>query len=88
MASFSSSNENVKGLPAAADVADVAADVDENECSAEDMCQNGQCVNIDGSFKCLCETGYTLSLSGKQCAGTTLSLLTLCGSLLHPSQST
>ena len=44
--------------------------VDENECAAEDLCQNGQCVNVDGSFKCLCETGYTLSASGKQCQGT------------------
>ena len=47
-------------------------DADENECAAEDLCQNGQCVNIDGSFKCLCQTGYTLSASGKQCQGTTL----------------
>ena len=43
--------------------------VDENECASADMCENGQCVNIDGSFRCLCETGYVLSPSGKQCLG-------------------
>lgn len=63
----------VKGSPTSLAVSrnrnGVVFGADENECSAEDMCENGQCVNLDGSFKCLCETGYTLSPSGKQCHG-------------------
>jgi len=49
---------------------------DENECMAEDLCQGGQCVNVDGSFKCLCQPGYTLSASGKQCQGASTLLTT------------
>lgn len=42
---------------------------DVDECSETGMCDHGSCVNIDGSFKCICEPGYTLSPSGKTCIG-------------------
>ena len=33
------------------------------------MCQNGQCLNMEGSYKCVCNTGYTLSDDGLACIG-------------------
>lgn len=33
------------------------------------MCEHGQCVNMDGSFKCVCQPGYELSPNGKTCIG-------------------
>ena len=31
------------------------------------MCANGICSNMDGSFKCECNEGYKLSISGLSC---------------------
>lgn len=31
------------------------------------MCENGKCVNIEGSFKCVCDPGYRLGPDGKRC---------------------
>lgn len=42
---------------------------DINECDASGLCYNGRCVNTDGSFKCLCNVGFTLSVDGKYCTG-------------------
>lgn len=42
---------------------------DYNECSYNGMCTNGMCVNMDGSFKCICNLGYTLSAGGEVCIG-------------------
>ncbi|XP_047463092.1 latent-transforming growth factor beta-binding protein 3 isoform X5 [Mugil cephalus] len=33
---------------------------DINECSMQGVCQNGDCLNTLGSFKCSCKFGYTL----------------------------
>jgi len=44
-------------------------EIDHNECNEGGVCSHGQCVNTDGSFKCLCDTGFILSSSGKECAG-------------------
>ncbi|KAI4882658.1 hypothetical protein NFI96_001503 [Prochilodus magdalenae] len=42
--------------------------VDLNECvEAPGICQNGHCINTDGSFRCECPTGYTLNYSGVDC---------------------
>uniref|UniRef100_T1IWH6 Fibrillin-2 n=1 Tax=Strigamia maritima TaxID=126957 RepID=T1IWH6_STRMM len=41
---------------------------DINECIIKPgICQNGICINTDGSFRCQCEPGYTLDGSGLRC---------------------
>lgn len=36
--------------------------IDINECYDQNgICQNGQCVNLDGGFQCLCRNGYSLN---------------------------
>lgn len=33
----------------------------------EGMCGNGKCVNIEGSFRCVCDSGYRSGPDGKHC---------------------
>ena len=40
-----------------------------DECAETGMCSNGKCINMDGSFKCVCDSGYKLSPDGKNCIG-------------------
>ncbi|XP_043916738.1 fibrillin-2 [Protopterus annectens] len=41
---------------------------DDNECLENPgICLNGHCINTDGSFRCECSMGYTLSVSGIEC---------------------
>lgn len=43
---------------------------DINECQfMPDVCENGDCINTDGSFRCECQPGYVLDSSGKVCIG-------------------
>lgn len=49
----------------------ILADVD--ECSKDNMCLHGQCVNTDGSFLCLCQAGFKLNADMADCEGKTLS---------------
>jgi len=45
---------------------------DLNECSFMlDACDNGECINTDGSYRCECAQGYRLDGSGKKCIGKT-----------------
>jgi len=41
-----------------------------DECADTGMCENGRCLNMDGSFKCVCNPGYKLGPTGKHCIGT------------------
>ena len=42
--------------------------LDVNECLVdENLCDEGDCINTQGSFKCECPTGYVLSSDGKKC---------------------
>ncbi|KAF2986134.1 hypothetical protein EK904_009662 [Melospiza melodia maxima] len=38
-----------------------------DECLVEGTCAHGQCVNLDGSFRCSCYRGYELAPDGKSC---------------------
>lgn len=44
------------------------ADLD--ECVANGrICNNGRCVNTEGSFHCVCNAGFEISADGKNCQG-------------------
>lgn len=43
---------------------------DVNECLLDtDLCQDGICVNTEGSFTCKCNPGYEPSYDRKSCIG-------------------
>ena len=43
---------------------------DDNECESElNLCTNGRCNNLEGSFECKCDPGYELSPTGDECNG-------------------
>ncbi|MGH0175719.1 UNVERIFIED_CONTAM: hypothetical protein FKN15_071488 [Acipenser sinensis] len=45
-----------------------ARNSDINECALDpDICQNGMCENLRGSYRCICNTGYESDPSGKNC---------------------
>ena len=45
-------------------------DTDINECLNKTICENGECTNLEGSFKCSCNEGYQHSMDGpKMCLG-------------------
>ena len=58
--------------------------VDIDECKQDNTCKNGRCMNEPGSFKCVCERGFTPSSDGKACLGKSLLLLV---SYILPSDS-
>ena len=43
--------------------------LDMNECAETNMCPNGQCVNMDGAYKCICNRGYKQSPNQMVCTG-------------------
>lgn len=41
-----------------------------NECQlSENLCKNGQCVNMAGTFQCSCDTGYQATPDRQSCVG-------------------
>lgn len=43
---------------------------DINECSTvPGVCENGKCVNTEGSYRCDCQPGYRPSHDYKSCIG-------------------
>lgn len=49
---------------------------DMNEClDNPGICQNGICINTDGSFRCECPFGYNLDYTGVNCVGETMEKL-------------
>lgn len=47
-----------------------SASTDINECALDpDLCQNGVCENMLRTYKCTCNEGYEVDLSGKSCIG-------------------
>ena len=54
----------------------VLTDID--ECVERDaVCTNGQCLNLIGSFSCVCRNGYRLSPQKDQCLGESQHLQTV-----------
>ena len=35
------------------------------------ICNNGRCINTDGSFHCVCNAGFHVTRDGKNCEGNT-----------------
>lgn len=53
--------------------------LDMNEClDNPGICQNGICINTDGSFRCECPFGYNLDYTGVNCVGEMLSEIKVC----------
>uniref|UniRef100_A0A8C3X9N4 Fibrillin 3 n=1 Tax=Catagonus wagneri TaxID=51154 RepID=A0A8C3X9N4_9CETA len=43
---------------------------DINECALDpDICANGMCENLRGSYRCICNLGYEVGVAGKECTG-------------------
>lgn len=49
---------------------------DINECSMPNKCQNGKCVNTEGSYTCECNNGFAKSWRGL-CEGDTYAKATM-----------
>ena len=44
--------------------------LDIDECRDKpDICQNGECRNLAGTYICDCDSGYQRSTDGKECEG-------------------
>ena len=44
--------------------------LDINECrESSDLCKNGVCRNLAGTYICDCDSGYVRSADGKECEG-------------------
>lgn len=44
--------------------------VDINECLLDpDLCPNGRCENLHGTYKCICNPGYEVDSTGRNCIG-------------------
>lgn len=44
----------------------VILDVDECR-TVKDICENGDCINKQGSFQCVCPPGFEISPDGTKC---------------------
>lgn len=48
---------------------------DLNECALiPNLCEGGECINTDGSFRCECTNGYVLDATGQRCIGKAFNL--------------
>lgn len=42
---------------------------DYNECEQTRMCHHGKCLNMEGTYRCVCIPGYRLSNDQTACIG-------------------
>lgn len=61
-----------RGAGQGAGIQRLSVSLDHNECAATTMCANGVCINEDGSFTCLCKSGFLLAPGGRYCVGEAL----------------
>lgn len=48
---------------------------DVNEClENHNICENGRCINLEGTYKCECFEGFKPDLNGKRCLGIDLKI--------------
>uniref|UniRef100_A0A8C8SB66 Latent transforming growth factor beta binding protein 3 n=1 Tax=Pelusios castaneus TaxID=367368 RepID=A0A8C8SB66_9SAUR len=57
---------------------------DINECAMQGVCQNGECLNTQGSFRCACKPGHVLGPSRSQCVPEKSEEKSLCFRLVSP----
>lgn len=38
-----------------------------NECQVKGICKNGRCVNLRGSYRCECNSGFDMDGTGTMC---------------------
>ncbi|KAM3920564.1 latent-transforming growth factor beta-binding protein 3 isoform 1-T1 [Leptodactylus fuscus] len=55
---------------------------DINECSMQGVCQNGECLNTQGSFRCVCKHGYVFISSQMRCTQEKSDVKSLCYRLI------
>ncbi|XP_040265003.1 latent-transforming growth factor beta-binding protein 3 [Bufo bufo] len=55
---------------------------DINECSMQAVCQNGDCLNTQGSFRCVCKHGYVFISSQMRCTQEKSDVKSLCYRLI------
>ncbi|XP_066438679.1 latent-transforming growth factor beta-binding protein 3 isoform X2 [Eleutherodactylus coqui] len=55
---------------------------DINECSMQGVCQNGECLNTQGSFRCACKHGYVFISSQMRCTQEKSDVKSLCYRLI------
>ena len=48
---------------------------DDDECIQLDVCENGYCINSEGTFTCVCDNGYVLTGDGRTCTGRQLLIM-------------
>ncbi|XP_068116562.1 latent-transforming growth factor beta-binding protein 3 [Hyperolius riggenbachi] len=51
---------------------------DINECTMQGVCQNGECLNTQGSFRCACKHGYIFISSQMRCTQEKSDVKSLC----------
>ncbi|XP_026573466.1 latent-transforming growth factor beta-binding protein 3 [Pseudonaja textilis] len=59
---------------------------DINECAMQGVCQGGECLNTQGSFRCACKPGQVLGPSRTHCVAEKGGERSLCFRLVSPEQ--
>lgn len=59
-------------LPPVSDCVRLCVTADSDECAENsDLCDNGNCLNLPGGYRCECDMGFVPTVDGKACDGET-----------------